>query len=96
MAICYGLGLGLAITFTGPTSGAHLSPSITVSFAVYKGFPWRKVPHYIIAQILGAFVAALMVYSQNAQQLSAMARTFDAEGMNKFTPYVLPCLILSA
>lgn len=88
VAICYGLAIGLAITFVGPTSGAHLSPGVTLSFAVFKGFPWRKVPHYIIAQLLGGFVAALLVYAQFSQQLSAIAKTFEAAGMDIFTPCV--------
>lgn len=86
VAICYGLAIGLAVTFTGPTSGAHLSPGITLSFAVFKGFPWRKVPHYIIAQLLGGFVAALLVYAQFSPELSKIGHVFDKAGMNKFTP----------
>jgi glycerol uptake facilitator protein len=61
-----GWGWGLAVTFgvyvAGGVSGAHINPAVTVAFAARRGFPWRKVPGYIAAQLAGAFVGALLVY----------------------------------
>jgi len=60
----YAIGIVLALTVCASTSGGHFNPCVTITFAIYKGFPWRKVPRYIISQILGGYVACLIVYLQ--------------------------------
>jgi glycerol uptake facilitator protein len=61
-----GWGWGLAVTFgvylAGGITGAHINPAVTLAFAARRGFPWRKVPGYIAAQLVGAFLGALLVY----------------------------------
>jgi len=46
------------IFFMGTISGAHLNPAVTLAFAVRGNFPWRRVPGYIVAQVVGALLAA--------------------------------------
>ena len=48
------------IMFMGKVSGAHLNPAVSCGFALRGDFPWRRVPGYIITQLLGATVAALL------------------------------------
>ncbi|MBK1878073.1 MIP/aquaporin family protein [Pelagicoccus mobilis] len=63
VAIVWGFGVCIAILLTGAKSGAHINPAITLAFATVRDFPWRRVPLYITAQFLGAFIAAAVLYS---------------------------------
>lgn len=49
------------IFFMGTVSGAHLNPAVTLAFAVRGNFPWLRVPGYLIAQAIGAVLAALFL-----------------------------------
>ncbi|MFC7395376.1 MIP/aquaporin family protein [Scopulibacillus cellulosilyticus] len=64
IVITFGWGLGVAIGAyaVGKFSGAHLNPAVTLGFAMIGKFPWSKVPIYIIAQMIGAFIGACIVY----------------------------------
>lgn len=61
IAWAWGLGVTLGVYTAGRISGGHLNPAVTVAFAVFSGFPWKKVLPYALAQTAGAFVAALIV-----------------------------------
>ncbi len=58
----WGFGVAFAVWVAGGVSGAHLNPAVTLAQAMRRGFPWRKVPWFWFAQVLGAFAAAAMVY----------------------------------
>ncbi|MER6828465.1 MIP/aquaporin family protein [Streptosporangium sp. NPDC000563] len=71
IAWAWGLGVTLGVYVAARTSGAHLNPAVTVALAAFKGFSWRKVLPYALAQTAGAFVAALIVrfnYSEVLQK----------------------------
>src|SRR5215468_10800306 len=50
------------ILFMGKVSGAHLNPAVSVAFAARGDFPWRRVPAYIVVQLIGATLAALFLH----------------------------------
>jgi glycerol uptake facilitator protein len=52
----------IAVYVSGGVSGAHLNPAVTVALAVKRGFAWAKVFPFIIAQMIGAMLGALLVY----------------------------------
>jgi MIP family channel proteins len=61
VAITFGVVIAAMIYATGHISGAHLNPSVTLAFAMTRHFPFRRVPIYWGAQLLGATVAALLL-----------------------------------
>lgn len=58
-ALVPGLTVAAMIYALGGISGAHINPAATLAFALRGVFPWRKVPLYIAAQLVGASLAAL-------------------------------------
>jgi len=50
------------IMFMGKVSGAHLNPAVSVAFAMRGDFPWRRVPGYVVVQLIGATLAALLLH----------------------------------
>lgn len=82
--------VALILTF-GPISGAHFNPAVTLADAWQRGLPWREVPGYITAQLLGAvagvaaahlmfgeplFAASMKVRSGMPQVFSEFVATF--------------------
>ena len=58
----WGIAVMLGIYVAGGVSGAHLNPAVTGALACLGRTPWRKVPVYMLAQYMGAFVAGACVY----------------------------------
>ena len=51
------------ILFMGSVGGAHLNPAVSIAFALRGDFPWRRVPGYIIVQLLGSTLACLFLWA---------------------------------
>jgi glycerol uptake facilitator protein len=58
----WGMAVAVAVYCVGQFSGAHINPAVTLGFAAAGQFDWAQVPGYIIAQLLGAFVGAVLVW----------------------------------
>jgi glycerol uptake facilitator protein len=70
----WGIGVVMGVYVAGGISGAHLNPAVTLAVALKRGFPWGKVGPYMLAQLVGAFLAAMVV------------RWNFYEAFNKFDP----------
>lgn len=68
-------GWGLAVVFgvyvAGGVSGAHINPAVTLAFAVRRKFPWSKVGPYWLAQLVGAFAGAAVVFAAYHNAINA-------------------------
>lgn len=63
VSLMWALAVAFAVYAAGAVSGAHLNPAVTITMAAFNDeFEWGKVPGYIIAQLLGAFVAAAAIH----------------------------------
>ena len=71
ICILWGLGVTMACYLVGAISGAHLNPAVTVAFAVYGGFPWRKVPGFIVSQVIGGFLGGALTYALFSPAINA-------------------------
>ncbi len=58
-----GLMVMAIILFMGAVSGAHLNPAVSIAFAARGDFPWRRVPGYVIVQLIGATLACLVLWA---------------------------------
>jgi glycerol uptake facilitator protein len=84
----WGFGVVMGVYVAGGVSGAHINPAVTVSLALRRGFPWGKVAPYIVAQVLGAFVAALLIRWNFYEWFNQVdpGKTFATQGIYSTSP----------
>lgn len=62
ITLAWGFAVMCGVFVAGPHTGAHLNPAVTLGLAVAGSFPWAEVLPYCIAQMLGGFAGAFLVY----------------------------------
>ena len=62
IAIGWGLAVAMAVYAVGSVSGGHLNPAVTMGLAAIGKFAWSEVPRYVVAQMIGAFLGAVIVW----------------------------------
>src|SRR2546430_6967406 len=82
-----GAGLVALIATFGSISGAHFNPAVTLADATQGGLPWRDVPVYVVAQVIGAFAGvgvANVMFDKPAFFASTHVRTGLAQWVSEF------------
>lgn len=88
ITLAWGLAVMIPAFIFGEASGASFNPALTIALAADGSFPWSQVPGYIIAQILGAFVGACIVYLLFKEQFDATQDQATKLGVFSTSPSV--------
>ncbi|GJE99849.1 aquaporin [Phanerochaete sordida] len=59
----WAVGTALGVWVSSGISGGHINPAVTIALATFRDFPWRKVPGYIFAQVMGGLCGAGIIYA---------------------------------
>ncbi|KIV86208.1 hypothetical protein PV11_01836 [Exophiala sideris] len=86
----WGLATMIAIYIAGGISGAHLNPAISLVLYIYRGFPLSKMPTYILAQFVGACLAALVSFAIFRPGLLALHAEQQAAMLTQLPAVVAP------
>lgn len=62
ITVGWGVAVAIAVYAVGRISGAHLNPAVTIGLATIGSFPLESVPGYVAAQMVGAFLGAVLVW----------------------------------
>jgi glycerol uptake facilitator-like aquaporin len=79
--------VALILTF-GPISGAHFNPAVTLADASQGGLPWREVPSYVMAQVVGAFVGVAAAHVMFKEALFSVSQHERAGWAQIFSEFV--------
>ena len=82
------------IYFMGAVGGAHLNPTVTLAFAVRRNFPWRRVPGYIMAQVIGGVAAACFLWAMFGT-VGLLGATIPGSGISDVKALVMEALLTS-
>ncbi|CAN5711385.1 hypothetical protein BH24ACT22_BH24ACT22_20030 [soil metagenome] len=96
IALAFGLSLTAVVAAIGHISGAHVNPAVTLSLAATGKFPWKSVPVYIGAQLLGAVLGALgtwLAFGGPGVSQANLAATYPAQGVGDLQAFGLEILI---
>jgi glycerol uptake facilitator-like aquaporin len=86
--VATGAGLVALILTFGPISGAHFNPAVTFADASQGGIPWREVPLYVVAQVVGAFAGAAIAHVMFSEPVFSASTHVRAGGGQLVSEFV--------
>jgi aquaporin Z len=92
VALAFGLTLLTMVYTIGPISGCHINPAVTLGLFLAKRFPGRDVIPYWIAQVIGAIVAAALLYFIASGKPGFVAGQFASNGYDALSPGHYPMI----
>ncbi len=87
-----GLMVMAIILFMGKVSGAHLNPAVSIAFSLRGDFPWRRVPGYIVVQLIGATLAALFLHAV-VNVSAAYGSNYPASGYSAGSAFLMEAVL---
>lgn len=84
IALAFAIGIAVAVAGFGSVSGAHINPAVTFALAVTRRFPWVDVVPYMVAQLIGGAVGALLIvaaFGTGAADLGGVGSTSLGDGV---------------
>src|SRR5919107_4962998 len=96
VALAFGLALAAVVAAIGHVSGAHVNPAVTLGLASIGQFPWKSVPAYLGAQLVGAVLGAVgtwVAFGGPGRNEAKLAATYPAQGVGDLQAFLLEILI---
>jgi MIP family channel proteins len=96
IALAFGLALAAVVASIGHVSGAHVNPAVTLGLASIGQFPWKSVPYYLGAQLVGAVLGAVgtwIAFGGPGRNDAKLAATYPAQGVGDLQAFLLEILI---
>lgn len=90
ISLAFGTIVVVTVYVFGYISGNHINPAVTIALAVSGKFPWRQVPGYLAAQLVGATVGAFAivgVLGMRASEVGLGVAAYDAENVPWFQAF---------
>jgi aquaporin Z len=87
-----GLAIMAIIYTVGSVSGAHINPAVTLSYALRRNFPWRRVPGYLAAQLVGG-VAAVAFLRFTVGNLDHLGASTPGPGVSGLTAFLIEMVL---
>lgn len=91
VALAFGLTVVVGVYAFGPISGGHFNPAVSLGLAAAGRLPWRDVPGYIVAQIVGGLIAStalvlIGLFGPDGWLTSAQDAGFASNGWDEYSP----------